>query len=76
MKPPPEARLPDDLKPLTWLHAIPVRADSFRSDVDHLADFLREFLDGPAVAPVARTAPVVPTGSIQVEVGATSAGDT
>jgi formylglycine-generating enzyme required for sulfatase activity len=48
-KPPPAARLPDDLKALARLNAIPVRADTFRSDLDQLIDFLREYLDkGPA----------------------------
>ena len=43
-----EAALPDDLKPLAWHHAIPVRADTFRSDLDQLIGFLKEFLDiGP-----------------------------
>jgi formylglycine-generating enzyme required for sulfatase activity len=44
-KPPPAARLPDDLKALARLHAIPVRADTFRSDLDQLIGFLREYLD-------------------------------
>jgi len=48
-KPPPAARLPDDLKALGRLNAIPVRADTFRSDLDQLIGFLREYLgDAPA----------------------------
>jgi formylglycine-generating enzyme required for sulfatase activity len=44
-KPPPATRLPDDLKALARLNAIPVRADTFRSDLDQLIGFLRDYLD-------------------------------
>lgn len=44
---PPESRLPEELKPLVRRHAVPVRADTFRSDVDQLVAFMRQYLDGP-----------------------------
>ena len=62
-KPPPEGRLPDDLKALARHNAVLVRAGhTFRSDLDQLIGFLREFLDGSpdGVAPRASTTPCPP----------------
>jgi formylglycine-generating enzyme required for sulfatase activity len=44
-KPPPAARLPDSLRDLAQLNAVQIRADTFRSDIDQLIEFLREYLD-------------------------------
>ena len=42
---PDEALLPDDLKPLARCNAEFVRGAAFKRDAEHLANFVREFLD-------------------------------
>jgi formylglycine-generating enzyme required for sulfatase activity len=67
-RPPPAARLPDDLKALARLNAIPVRADTFRSDLDQLIGFLREYLDnGPAGGAAPQQAHVAQGDRIKVD---------
>ena len=48
--PPPEARLPDDLKPLARRNAIWVRAQTFEPDVGALVGFLQRHLGGAAAS--------------------------
>ena len=62
-KPPPAAQLPDDLKALACLNAVPVRAETSRPDLEQLIGFLRELLDGG-------TTPPPPAREGRIEVGA------
>jgi len=71
----PEARLPDDLKPLARRNAIWVRAQTFAPDSSVLVEFLKRHLDGgtvPQAGPTAGAPEVlrqsVP-GSISIIVG-------
>jgi len=71
----PEARLPDDLKPLARRNAIWVRAQTFAPDASALVEFLKRHLDGPAVSQAgplagASAVPGQPSpGSISIIVG-------
>jgi len=59
----PEARLPDDLKPLARRNAIWVRAQTFAPDASALVEFLKRHLDGPAVSQAGPLAGVCSAGA-------------
>jgi formylglycine-generating enzyme required for sulfatase activity len=47
-RPPPAERLPAEIRTLSQLHAVPIRAETFHADVDRLIQFLKKFLNAGA----------------------------
>jgi TIR domain-containing protein len=67
-RPPPESALPDDLKSLSRRNAIPIRAETFASDVDRLIGFLRGHLGeirSPASEPATPRGPPQPPPAVK-----------